>query len=62
MLMLLALCETSRLLESQRMELYQANQLTDQAQREKSWDRAKDAKKLRKYEAYVLQKRIALDT
>ena len=30
----IAFCETGRQLESQRMELYQANQLTDQAQRE----------------------------
>ena len=30
-----ALCETNRELESQRLELYQANQSTDQAQREK---------------------------
>ena len=33
----IALYESSRQLESQKMELYQANQLTDQAQREKSW-------------------------
>ena len=33
----LALYETGRQLESQRMELYEANQLSDQAQREKSW-------------------------
>ena len=33
----IALCETTRHLESQRVELYQANQRADQAQREKSW-------------------------
>ena len=32
-----ALYETGGQLESQRMELYQANHLSDQAQREKSW-------------------------
>ena len=32
----IALYESSRQLESQKMELYQANQLIDQAQREKS--------------------------
>ena len=31
----MALCETNRELESQRLELYQAKQLADQAQREK---------------------------
>ena len=33
----IALCETGMQRQSQRMELYQANQLTDQARREKSW-------------------------
>ena len=33
----IALDKTGRQLESQRVELYQENQLTDQAQREKSW-------------------------
>ena len=33
----IVLNETCRQLESQRMELYQASQSTDQAQREKSW-------------------------
>ena len=32
----IVLCETCRHLESQRMEIYQANQLTDQARREKA--------------------------
>ena len=32
-----ALYETNRQLESQRLELYQANQWADQAHREKSW-------------------------
>ena len=33
----IALYETGRQLESHWMELYQANQLSDQAQKEKSW-------------------------
>ena len=33
----IALYETGMQLQSQRMELYQANQLTDQTRREKSW-------------------------
>ena len=33
----IALSETARQLQSQRMELHQVNQLSDQAQREKSW-------------------------
>ena len=33
----IALYETGIQLQSQRMELYQANQVSDQAQREKSW-------------------------
>ena len=33
----IALYETGMQLQSQRMELYQAAQLSDQAQREKSW-------------------------
>ena len=32
-----ALYETGMQFQSQRMELYQANQLTDQTRREKSW-------------------------
>ena len=35
--MLTALHESGIQLQSQRMELYQANQWTDQSQREKSW-------------------------
>ena len=35
--LILLFMKTSRQLESQRMELYLANQSTDQAQREKSW-------------------------
>ena len=56
----IALCETNRKLESQRLELYQANQWADQAQREKNWlfgdldmrnrlsreDRAKDCQEI----------------
>ena len=37
----ITLYETSRHLESQRTELYQAAQLSDQAQREQSWVREK---------------------
>ena len=33
----IALCETSRQLESEEMEVYQAHQWTDQTQRQKSW-------------------------
>ena len=33
----IALYETGIQLQSQRMELFQANQLSDQAQKEKSW-------------------------
>ena len=33
----IALYETGMQLQSQRMDLYQANQLSDQTQREKSW-------------------------
>ena len=36
-MLIIALYETGRQLESKRMELYQANQLSDQAQRAKSW-------------------------
>ena len=32
-----ALCDTGKQLQSRRMELYQANQLTDRTQRVKSW-------------------------
>ena len=33
----IALYDTGRQLQSQRIKLYQANQLTDQTRREKSW-------------------------
>ena len=71
----ITLCVTNRQLESQRVERYQANQLTNQTQREESWligeldmrtrvvqeDRAKDCQKLRNYEEFVVRKRIEPD-
>ena len=66
---MLILLFMSRQLESQRMELCQANQLTDQAQKEKKWlfveldrrnaasqeDRAKDCQEMKNYEEFAAE-------
>ena len=63
----IALSETGMQLQSQRMELHQANHLTDQTRREQSWlcdeseMQQKKDKKLNMYKEFDVQKMKELD-